>query len=229
MNIEQKHYTGLDYFEVLNRSQKSKAAVILCHGYGADATDLIPLHQECQTKSLIDWYFPNGIQDALGGFGRAWFSINIQELEKARVEGRPRIFTEKDIARIEPAAETVSRWIRNELEHRYDSIFVGGFSQGAMLACELTLRLPKVTSTLLLSGTFFDRNSWPTRAQKKGTHSFFQSHGRADAILPFSEAEALYNTLTTAGWRGEWHPFNGGHDIPGDIAQKMGKFIEKYV
>jgi phospholipase/carboxylesterase len=53
----------------------------------------------------------------------------------------------------------------------------------------------------------------------------FQSHGRTDALLPFSVAETLRDKLRTAGALVEWHQFVGGHEIPPGVLAELSMFL----
>ncbi len=53
----------------------------------------------------------------------------------------------------------------------------------------------------------------------------FQSHGRQDSVLAFSGGEGLRDALVTGGADVEFHPFQGGHEIPMPILDGLSKFI----
>jgi predicted esterase len=44
-------------------------------------------------------------------------------------------------------------------------------------------------------------------------------------LLPFAIAEELRDRLRTAGARVDWHPFLGGHEIPPEALEAVGKLV----
>lgn len=109
-----------------------------------------------------------------------------------------------------------------------DQLLLGGFSQGAMLTTELlTQSSVPAQAAVLLSGTLLSRHNWQSGAAKRKGLPFFQSHGRADPLLPFAAAEQLYKILSDAGLQGEFVPFSGGHEIPGPVLQKLQAFLDR--
>jgi phospholipase/carboxylesterase len=53
----------------------------------------------------------------------------------------------------------------------------------------------------------------------------FQSHGRHDALLPFSIAEVLRDRLRAAGAAVDWHAFLGAHEIPPGVLGELRAFL----
>src|SRR5687767_5446130 len=73
------------------RAKEAKTAVIFLHGYGANMHDLFPLW-ELWHQDQFSWFFPNGVQSLPMGYyeGRAWFSIDMEKLERAMQTGTHR-------------------------------------------------------------------------------------------------------------------------------------------
>jgi phospholipase/carboxylesterase len=94
-------------------------------------------------------------------------------------------------------------------------LILGGFSQGAMLSCDVALRTEiPLAGLALLSGTLIAQSEWAeTAARRRGLRAVV-SHGQNDPILPFGAAERLRDFLTGAGLDVKWVPFRGGHEIP---------------
>ena len=70
-------------------------------------------------------------------------------------------------------------------------LVLGGFSQGAMLACDVALRTEiPLAGLALLSGTLIAVPEWaPLAPKRKGTRALV-SHGQNDPILPFARRRA---------------------------------------
>ncbi len=58
-----------------------------------------------------------------------------------------------------------------------------------------------------------------------GLPPVFQSHGRQDRILAYSDGEALRNALTGVGFDVWWHPFEGDHTVPESVATAARDFL----
>lgn len=107
-------------------------------------------------------------------------------------------------------------------------ILLGGYSQGAMVASEVAFRTnAPVDALVLLSGTTVDEASWEREFSSRRGLPVFMSHGRSDQVLPFDIADRYRSKLEAAGVRVTWIPFDGGHEIPAVVVQRLNEFIEK--
>jgi phospholipase/carboxylesterase len=105
-------------------------------------------------------------------------------------------------------------------------LFLGGFSQGAMLACDVALRTDRrLGGLMLLSGTMLARSEWEPLMAKRAGLKVLQSHGRYDPLLPFTSAEVLRDLLAGAGLKVGWVPFDGGHEIPPPLLDAVGDLL----
>ena len=98
-----------------------------------------------------------------------------------------------------PARETMLAFLK-EVERKFGAdprkTVLGGFSQGAMLSCDLMLRTTQPYAGLIqLSGTLLATQEWAPLLQKRKGLPVFQSHGMQDEILPYVGAERLRDTL----------------------------------
>lgn len=217
MNNEHRYFSG-----------SSNKAVVFFHGYGANMDDLAPLQNYLDPKGVCHWYFPNGpVKIPFAGMweGRAWFPIDMAELERAMQVGTHRRFSDKSPAEFLTSLSMMLETI-SELQKKHEHVIVGGFSQGAMLASHIASRLP-VEALVILSGTLLDQSGL---AQNYHTRSvpFFQSHGDQDPLLGLGEAKALYESLETKGFKGLWAPFRGGHEIPEGTLRALGAFLTQF-
>lgn len=208
----------------------SAPTVVLMHGYGADMADLASLAGIVQAPKGTNWVFPNGhLKIPLGDHyeGRGWFPISISELE--RTGGI-------DISTLHPPGMKKSRenllQLIEALKVPANQLILGGFSQGGMLATELTLHLPEPPRGLVvLSGTLVNIADWKPRAEKLRSISsgfeFFQSHGRYDTVLSFGMAQRLEAMFRESGWKGQLQPFEGGHEIPPEVLIQLGAYLRR--
>ncbi len=204
--------------------------VILFHGYGADNTDLAPLASMIPVGRPVNWIFPNGhISVPLGGHyeGRAWFPLRVSELEQAMATG-----TGVDLTKVAPpgmkrARENVFEMFR-QLKVPLDRVVLGGFSQGAMVATDVTLHGEgSPAGLILLSSTLVDAETWRSLAPKRKGLPFFQSHGTHDAVLRIEPARQLATLLRESGWEGQLNEFGGQHEIPSEVLIRVGDFLRR--
>ncbi len=117
-----------------------------------------------------------------------------------------------------------------ELHIPLSRLFIGGFSQGGVLAAELVLRAQENSAGLLIfSGTLIHEELWESLAPLHRNLHFFQSHGRYDPLLPLAGAVQLEKVLSKAGCKGHLHVFEGGHEIPLSLIQHIKNFLEKSI
>jgi phospholipase/carboxylesterase len=233
---------GLDV-HVLQKSQTAPvAAVILCHGFGAPGDDLVPLAQELisgvPALSAVRFYVP-AAPISLGNTGwgeaRAWWPINLPTVARLQA-GDPAAL--REFSKAEPHGMPMARQALTTLVNEVavqtklpvSRILMGGFSQGAMLATDVTLRLEEAPLGLMvLSGTLLLEDVWAPKAKARAGLQVFQTHGRADPILAFLGAQWLSELLTDAGLHVQFEPFEGGHTIHPDALAKLGAFMARRV
>jgi phospholipase/carboxylesterase len=224
--MQWKKYKSLDYLCQTNKA--SRSCVVLFHGYGADAQDLASLRSVYRLDESVDWFFPQGVLEVPVGpmmSGRAWFQIRVsdyQSLANSQVTDVP---VNKDDAL---TLDRVSEWL-NELGHQYEQVFIGGFSQGAILTSHIFYRLrfcPK--GLILFSGFLLHPSAFPV-LPKEQRPPFFQSHGQQDSVLAIGGAQKLFDKLKDLGLQGQWMPFQGGHEIPMAVIQASNKFLSTHL
>lgn len=214
------------------KGEPSAPTIVLFHGYGASAYDLYPLHEVVPVPPGTNWIFPDGhleIPIAPGANGKAWFPIDMEALQKAMMMGTFRDFSEITPPGLEEAREKALGML-SALGTPMEEIILGGFSQGAMLSTDITLRNEKNPKGLMiLSGTLLNRDIWSDLLKKKGNLTFFQSHGRQDPVLGYQPAKDLNQLLRDAGMVGEFISFPGGHEIPYEVIDGMNRYIKNLV
>ncbi|MGH7260858.1 MAG: alpha/beta hydrolase [Nitrospiraceae bacterium] len=203
--------------------------VVLLHGWGAPGDDLVPLGQEIDAPRGTRFVFPEAPLSLQMGFGdsRGWWMLDIEKRQREIAAGRAR-----DLSREVPKglAEARAKVIAllDELERRAGArqIVLGGFSQGAMLACDVALRTgTPLAGLVLLSGTLLAADEWTPLMPKRKGLKVFQSHGSADPLLPYFIAEQLRDVLKQGGLSVDWVSFRGGHEIPGTVLDRLGAFL----
>ena len=207
--------------------------VLLLHGFGAPGDDLVSLADVLHVPAGTRFVFPEGPLPLSFGpkDARAWWLIDMARIAADQAAGRVRDLSQDIPKGLAPARETMLAFLK-EVEHKFGAdprkTILGGFSQGAMLSCDVMLRTTQPYAGLIqLSGMLLAIQEWAPLFQKRKGLPVFQCHGVQDALLPYVGAEALRDTLTHAGLSVEWHSFRGGHEIPRAVLQRLGPFITK--
>jgi len=219
-------------------SPKPKRWIVLCHGYGAPGTDLVPLADELmrtnpRLRKDTLFMFPEApltLNMGMPGMdSRAWWHIDIGRFERAIQSGDLRSLTNN-----EPPGLAKARGLLQETLHEaatdlglpMKELILGGFSQGAMLTTDLALRMEEGPKRLcILSGTLINAKGWEALAKKKKPMDVFQSHGKDDPILPFQVSIWLRDMLVEKKHDVYFSEFKGGHGIPASVLKEMGAFI----
>jgi phospholipase/carboxylesterase len=207
--------------------------VILLHGFGAPGDDLVALWQTLDAPPDTRFVFPVGPLSLQMGDGesRAWWMIDLEKLQRDRAAGRSRDLShEVPKGLVEARGEVLA--LLEDVNRRLGAdprrTVLGGFSQGAMLACDVTLRTDRPFAGLvLLSGTLLVKHEWAPLMPKRRGLRVLQSHGSDDPLLPFAQAEQLRDLLSQAGLAVDWIGFRGGHEIPPVVLARLGAFLRQ--
>lgn len=202
----------------------AEVAVVMLHGFGADYGDLVPLAHAIDPDGVWDWHFlraPLQLQYAGTVYGRAWFPDREDEMLQALQGDYFRDLEALDPSGLVRSGAQVQQYVqRHELNGK--TLFVGGFSQGAMVALESVLQDGAAPAGLfLLSGALIAAVRTAEAARSLPGCPFFQSHGTGDVILSFAAGERLHQALVGAGWEGQLHPFGGGHAVPEQVVVEL--------
>jgi phospholipase/carboxylesterase len=239
MQTEKVVWGGLGSYVVhdLAAGEKPAVAVVLCHGYGASGTDLVGLAQPLlatagQGAKKLALVFPAAPMDlseeGLPG-GRAWWPVDLDRLINRRT---PELLAQFRKLCPEGLMKSRDRLVAllgeagRHFDLSADRFVLGGFSQGAMLATDVALRLKKKPAGLcVLSGALINEAEWRRLAGERGKLAVLQSHGESDSILPFPMGEALRQMLVEAGADVDFLPFAGDHEIPLEVLHRMVHFV----
>ena len=200
---------------------EARQVVVLMHGFGAPGTDLIGLEAAFGRAGSIAFLFPEAPIDL--GRGRAWWQLG---------DWRARREAGVDLSQEEPpgmaaAAEKIAALLR-EVEQTVPAsrIFIGGFSQGAMLALDVALRSEQsYAGVMVLSGTLVAASRWQREAERHRRVPVLVTHGSRDTMLPIEGGRRLRVLLERAGMRVRWVEFDGPHTIDPLARRAMADFV----
>jgi phospholipase/carboxylesterase len=208
--------------------------LVLLHGYGAPGDDLVPLARQLAVDPSVRFAFPAAphvLEMGLGGSGRAWWHLDMAELQRAVMKNDLETLTSRvpdGLAEARTAINGLLDVLEQEHAVSRDKLVLGGFSQGAMLATDVALRAERAPAALaILSGSLIAKAEWLPLMKARASLPVLQSHGRADPVLSFQIAETLRQELTAAGVTVEFIPFNGGHGIPNGAVEALSKLVAR--
>ena len=208
-------------------------AVLLLHGFGAPGDDLVALWRMLDVPHEIRFLFPSAPLSLNLGFGesRAWWMLDMERLMQARAQGLWEDLTREIPAGLQPAHHQMVNFL-DEADHQLNilpqHLVIGGFSQGAMLACDVVLRTERpVAGLVLMSGSVISREAWFSSIPHRKGLPVFQSHGTDDPLLSCTVAKQLRDALIAGGAQVDWNEFRGGHEIPPQVLDNLGRFLRK--
>lgn len=240
MNVRSATLGGLScqVLDTLPEGKTPSAVGVFCHGFGAPGTDLVPLgaeilHRSRQVAEHVQFIFPAGplSLDAVGMFGgRAWWYLDLEELTAALQHGRFRD-QRNELPEGLPEARGMLMALLEDVGRQtglpQSRMVLGGFSQGSILATDVTLHSDEPPGALcILSGTLLCEAEWRELAPRRQGLRVLQSHGRNDPLLPYQAAVWLKELLDEAGLSVEFLAFNGEHTIPAEVLPRLVQLME---
>jgi phospholipase/carboxylesterase len=198
--------------------------VVLLHGYSMRPADLSPFaHSLGIPATFLLPRAPVHLSESSYG----WWAIDGQAREESLRNGA------RDLADDYPDGIARARAMLAQLvtESRKsfgaDTVVVGGFSQGGMLACDSILEgaLNSLDALFLLSSSRIRQREWEANRERLRDLPVFVCHGTRDPDLAFAAGERLQAFLASAGARVTWAPFDGGHEIPLVAWRQLRRFL----
>tara|TARA_R110002111_G_scaffold262875_1_gene342527 strand:- start:84846 stop:85586 length:741 start_codon:yes stop_codon:yes gene_type:complete len=224
-------------YDQLPTGQAPKIIAIICHGFGAPGDDLVPFGPEILRKNpelskQVRFVFPAApislIELGIPG-GRAWWMLDVAELNAAIASGEIRDQRNKTPDGLLEAAQQLQEFI-DELQKESGlplaQFVLAGFSQGSMISIEVALNLPQPPAALVIwSGTLLCEQRWTSLAEKSEKFPVLQSHGRQDPLLPFDGAIWLKEMFEQNKFEVDFSEFMGPHTIPEIALVKFGNLL----
>jgi phospholipase/carboxylesterase len=182
----QKVSTDLIYKVKSPRSISSKTPVlILLHGYGSNELDLYSFASNFESEFLV---FSLRAPYSTGRGGNCWFSLEFLPDQKFK-------YSYKEAQK---SRDQVSRFIRSACRSYpadSTSVFVVGFSQGAILSYDLALHGSfNLKGVVALSGLMLPETQNARIKSVSGTN-FFIGHGTSDNVVRFTDGKEAYMYL----------------------------------
>jgi phospholipase/carboxylesterase len=171
-------------------SGEPEGALILLHGRAVDQRDLYPLLDELDPERKLFGMTPGAPLTNVPPGGRHWYVIE-------RV-GHP------DEETFVHTLGILCRFLDEELRHRgipWESTVIGGFSQGAAVACAVALGMgrPTAAGLLMMSGFYPMVRGWRLDPSAKRGMRAYVTHGSYDPVIPVGFGRKARDLLEDGG------------------------------
>jgi len=211
---------SLNYEKFPNHDFEPNSLVILLHGIGADAFDLIPLAKYwALTLKKTKFYSLHAPYPCrLTSFGKQWF--NLEDRDQTRIL--------KEIELIKPMIITFLKKKLKNYNLQYKDLILVGFSQGTMVALNLTLTMKEeVRGVLGYSGGVILTKSGKIEIISKPNICLV--HGKNDEVVPKKMMETTKIILKDNNIDVDTHLIeNLGHSIDQNGLEIGQNFLVKY-
>ena len=211
---------SLNYEKFPNHDFEPNSLVILLHGIGADAFDLIPLAKYwALTLKKTKFYSLHAPYPCrLTSFGKQWFDL--EDRDQTRIL--------KEIELVKPMIITFLKKKLKDYNLQYKDLILVGFSQGTMVALNLTLTMKEeVKGVLGYSGGVILTKSGKIEIISKPNICLV--HGKNDEVVPKKMMETTKIILKDNNIDVDTHLIeNLGHSIDQKGLEIGQNFLVKY-
>lgn len=195
------------------KSDKKKA-IILLHGVGSNENDLFSLVDQLPK----DYYIisPRG-KFTISEGSYAWYNVDFST-------GKP-VFDKKLELQSREAILTFLKQVREK--YGLDEVYLGGFSQGAVMSCSIGLLYPdQIKGVICLSGRILQEiRSDVKELNELHKLKIFLAHGTQDGTLTVAFAREAKIYLEKLQTKLSYHEFEMGHQINAEVLKELNKWL----
>jgi len=180
-------------------SQTSTHRIILIHGWGADADDLLTLGKDISEKINLDFEVISLRAPGLhpSGQGRQWYGLYPHDWDGAEVE-------------VNKLIDTLKKFDSDKISLRKTILL--GFSQGAAMAIDAGFKL---NLGLIVACSGYPHPNW---MPEEKCPPFIASHGLFDDVVPIEASRIIYEKVKSKSSEiCELIEFDGFHQIDSNL------------
>ncbi len=197
-----------------------EGALVLLHGRAVDERDLYPMLDELDPDHRFFGMTPGAPLTDVPPGGRHWYVI--------REVGHPDEDTFID------TLEKLCRFLDDELRHRgipWEKTVIGGFSQGAAVACAVALGMgrPKAAGLLMMSGFYPMVRGWKLDPRAKRGMPAYVTHGSYDPIIPVGFGRKARDLLEEGGLMVTFREARVQHSIDFALIPEMREWVASVI
>ena len=194
--------------QLLLNSESATNRIVLLHGWGADAQDLLPIGKSLteRFKERFEIVSLSAPQPHPSGFGRQWYPLYPHEWDQV------------------PAAVLDLEKRLNNLcfkEIPLNKTFLIGFSQGGAMALEVATK-KEFAAVFALSS--YPHPNWKPLVN---ISPIFLCHGDSDEVVPKEASQTSFDILSKSGIKSDLYFFKGGHEITKDLIDHCSRIIQQ--
>ena len=200
----------IDHEFVSISSQTATHRIILIHGWGADADDLLSLGREIKEKINLDLEVISLRAPGLhpSGQGRQWYGLYPHNWNEAEVE-------------VNKLLVTLKKFDNNRIPLRKTILL--GFSQGAAMAIDTGFRL---NLGLIVACSGYPHPNW---LLGKECPPLIVSHGLFDNVVPVEASRIIYEKVKNKSSKFcELIEFDGFHQIDSNLIDFISSKISNF-
>lgn len=192
-------------------------AIVLLHGVGSNETDLFGLADQLPD----DYYIISARGQYTLGPGRyAWYNVDFST-------GKPVFNAEQ-----ERSSRAVIKSFIDEIRKKYQlkEIYLGGFSQGAIMSYAVGLTSPESVSGIFAIGgrRLEEIRPMVTAGASLKALPVFVAHGTADNTLPVAYAREAKGYLESLQVKLSYHEYPMGHQISAAVLKDLDNWLKTY-
>ena len=184
-------------------SQTAKHRIILIHGWGADADDLLPIGNQIIEISKLDFEVLSLRAPSLhpNNIGRQWYGLYPPKWDEANKGVNQLLLSLRKLGTCKiPLKKTI----------------LLGFSQGAAMAIDVGCQLD---IGLIVSCSGYPHPNWKPQ---KTCPPILISHGLMDDVVPISTSKNIYQKINSISRNFcELNQFDGHHQIDPNLIQNI--------
>ena len=189
-------------------SESATNRLVLLHGWGADAQDLVPVGKLLTegAKDSFEIVSLSAPQPHPSGSGRQWYPLYPHEWGQV-----PKAVLELEMRLNNLCFEQIP----------LNKTLLLGFSQGGAMALELAIK-NKFAGVFALSS--YPHPEWQPL---KDMPPVFLSHGNMDQVVDKEASQKTFDILKENGNKSELYIFEGGHEISNELIDHYRGIIKK--
>ncbi len=225
--LEKKRFAVLDALTLDASDSPPRSVLVVFHGYGATAEDLLSLAPSFaavlpDTAQVFlqapDTCDIGGIA-MKHGLGRAWFPLSLLSYEEI-VSG---------LRAVESSVAEALDAIATHYKVPCHRIALFGFSQGGMVALQAACHADRAwLAAVGIATRFVEPHDLQASASDKTT-PLLMIHGDEDAVVPFEQGSNTASMLREQGYNIEWLARAGlGHSIDAVALQSACDFLARH-
>lgn len=193
---------------ILSPPSPPQRRLVLLHGWGANAQDLMSLAPEL-TLDACEFCFPEApFPHPYVPAGRMWYDL--EHTDTAGLAKSRQLLLDW-LATLDQGAVPLSRTI------------LGGFSQGGAMALDVGLGLPLAGLAIFSGYLHPDLDATPQ------SPSTCVVHGRSDSVVPIAAAQQIERFLNARSVNVTYHDLAMGHEITTEALNHMRQFVAQQV